>query len=283
MNEQEQGLSALDNSTKAFFLAYYEGVDFTYWKKKAVRVCQRIAKLKKDSSKSSCHLELYTDYVQLAEVAAINIFAMSTGKPLFLFTSSHEIRERIEVLLASSQVNADRYIRQYVMRNVLPDGTLAQYSDREARTIINDYIEILKMTFKDYLRDYPLLDAFKHGCRLRVAGRTSYSISLDANPDQVFSIGNFDASIDYYSKEPKSVNNDIVITRNVISFNHLTLYKRIVFVTNVLENMQLNILGVLSGKKKVRPQVLRIKDRSKFQEGTSVFHNKIPEWTLSEN
>ena len=275
-------ISKIDNATKKLFCDYYKDVDFSYWHKKARQACQRIAQLKRENNKLRYYLELYTDYLQLAEVTAINIFAATEINPATLFESSSKIKKKMEKLLIPDINHGNNYLRDCVMPNALPKECFGHYSEKEAKSIIEDYVYVLRKSFENYLKDYNLLNAFKHGLRLQVSGQNTVVISLDSNPSQQFVAGQYDASVNYYTEEKDLINDRILIMRNTISFNHLGIYENISFMTNLIENIRTNFLGFLEGKDKVHPQILRISDRAAFLTASDRYWNKQCKWILSK-
>ena len=263
---------------------HYKALDFCYWERRANYTTRRIESLKKEKSKHPYYLELYTDYIQLFEVVAINIRAMLSPQ-LFecLFIRSEKLREKIAELfpdfLAKENPGVDKWVRGLVFHHAV----FGKYVVNNAEQKIRKYKTMLKESAQDYLKDYQLLNAFKHGFRTQVSGESTLAISLD-DPGKASSphvVGQYSSSITYYSLNSVEVDEKRikVVFKNKISFNYQRVYQKILYLSNSLENARQAILYVAKpegiGKQKLCT-TLKVTDREAFQKHYGVWRWREP-------
>ena len=263
---------------------HYKDLDFYYWERLARRVVHQITKLKREKSKYPYYLELYTDYIQMFESTIINMMAIMSGRLFeYLFIDSSDLRDNIPHLfprMGPKNSTVNRWVREFVFQHAV----FQQYTMSNPEQRIKEYKMMLEEASQDYLQDFQLLNAFKHGFRVRASGANTIAISLDnakSQPDPHV-VGKYNASILYYSKErqkDKKGERCDVVYENKISFNHQRVYQKILYLSNALENTRRTILHIAKPEKvgqKIQCQTLKVTDSQKFHRHFGSFRWRAP-------
>lgn len=248
---------------------YYGNADFSHWLKKIEHDWRKMATLKKDASKKGYVLDIYSTYLQLAEILLINIYANSEdGFARRLFVDNATLRQ---------------YFSQYSQDAHFIDWLLLTYSfGIEDKSSINDFEQkytdhknILEETIKDYLEDFDFLNAYKHGYRV-LSAPGSHSIALGVGGSS-FKLGEFDTLLTYYSRGNRKNEAGKVVGLEVYENSILVNIDRIIikafFITTALENMRL-ILAASRHQNRIVLQHYRLTDREKWRKGFGSFRSK---------
>ena len=250
---------------------HYRDIDFLYWEKRARHAVDRIRSLKREKSKHHYYLELYTDYVQIFEATMINMMAITSGQLFkYLFIDTGRLNSLAEDLATGPATHngnwADEWIRDFVFQRRIFNG----YRIEDPETKIRDYKMIVKEAAQDYLKDRELLNAFKHGFRIKPLGESSLSISRDGDPNaRQYLVGKYNAGIAYYSSvKPKGApKNTARVFKNQVRFNWERVYQQVLYLSNALENTKQTILLFAKPKRKdakITCNTLKVTDRNKF-------------------
>jgi hypothetical protein len=221
---------------------HYKDIDFDYWYKNADYAVKRINELKRDKNRFPYYLQLYTSYIQLLEIFATNVFALTEGD-LFgnLFISNQELRKKIGSSFTAKNYNSNQGVQNFMDYYVFWKGIFGSIIVQGYDEKIKVYKSLLNESMKDYMADYDLLNAYKHGFRIKPTGNNSIYISPNDKPEQGFGM-QFNAGVYYlvrkYDKETKTY----VVSENSVSFNYERVFQKIVYLTNMLNNAKQAII-----------------------------------------
>ncbi|MCA9748755.1 MAG: hypothetical protein KC414_06595 [Romboutsia sp.] len=231
-----------DDYFKEFRVDYYKNADFDYIGEKVRALFNRYKRLKDDKKKNRIVLDIYVHYIQSLEIFFINSLAISksiNSFPLALFISSKEIKKEVE----GNFLRHSRFL-DWLFTEVI----LATIQDKEEKIKRNEtYSNIIKECAKDYLDNYELLNAYKHGFRINAEFR-KYILSLSTKDKNNYKIGEYDSTISYLSREKN--NNIPIISENQIKFNINRVFGKCIFIYVLLNNIQYTILAMYGEKKK---------------------------------
>lgn len=219
-------------------------------------------------------LKLYSLYIQFIEIFSINIFII-TENTLFknLFMPNNELKQKIE-----KQLGSNDYIN-YLCKNwifgVKQKEKINNFSEKESL-----YRNLIKEISTDYTSDQELLNAYKHGFRLESKGFTNIKMMREAKPNQVFSIGDYNSSIFYWTKGRKLKDKDEsnIIFENRLFFN----WERIEYKFIILDNILENVLKVFFAEgKTVKLSHLYIDDREELNKSFGTMRLRMPIFSLN--
>ncbi|MBU0727454.1 hypothetical protein KKA95_02110 [Patescibacteria group bacterium] len=127
---------------------------------------------------------------------------------------------------------------------------------------------MLKEAIEDYLKDYDLLNAYKHGFRVKSHGSTTITMKAEKSNAPVFKIGSFNASISYLKKKGKTVD------RHDISFNWERIMQKAYFLLSIMENTQKILLNAGT---EIKLDTLAVTDEMEFSKhfGVSRFKTQL--------
>lgn len=241
-----------------FLYNYYRNVDLTsLWEAKMEFAVSAIRK-GSEEERFVYFIELYSNYLQFVEIFCLNIFAISEHDILGnLFAGNKQLREKIAKRLHESP-EAREYIEYYLRSWVFPFKE-AQKRGSVHDTKINLYKTILLELIKDYLQDYQLLNAYKHGHRIYGRGESSFSIGLGKSFAR---IGSYNALIAFFYKEEGQ------LYRKQIHFNWERVQQKYMFLLNMLSNTQELLIDIKEGNigKERMFNSLNVTDEEEFRK-----------------
>ncbi len=244
------------NKINKEILEHYKEIDFSLWEKLINLYCDKLRSLKKDNSKKIWVLQLYATYLQLIEIFCINIFAI-TENNLWdnIFLSNKDLKAKIGKQFSSSFII-------YLIENwVFGIKEKEEINDLEKKR--KYYRTMLKESTSDYIKDYELLNAYKHGFRIRSTGRKEVSIRAEKANAKSFKIGGYNSNISYLKRKWHKEAKEHVISEQNISFNWERIVQKAFFLLNMMENTQ-KIL--LSNQKETRINTLAILNKEEFSK-----------------
>ena len=139
-------------------IEHYSSIDFSIWEKETSACLNKIEQLKTNKSKRVWQLKLYSLYIQIIEFFAINIFVFTENNLINLFITNQHLQEKIK----------SRFDRKSNFVSLLLEKL--RIFDKKS-----SYKYIIEESIKDYLKDFSLLNAYKHGVRSH--GENQISIS----------------------------------------------------------------------------------------------------------
>lgn len=215
---------------------YFENVDYSYWEDRLYLAWKRYTTLKKPKNKAKYLVDIYSIYIQVTEIALINMYSLAARPGTFILSLSvgnKEIRN-----FAAKALKNTAYLERFIKNFSPKDITQKELSEE---------ISLLKECFKEYTTDFNFLNAFKHGFRVR-STHGQNSISLAVSPDKVFKIFEGDSEVKYYyfkfeKGEPVSFNED------TITFNHQRIFGKTLFLITLLSRVRLGMIAALGEEK----------------------------------
>jgi hypothetical protein len=243
-----------DEQLLDFKLKHYQNLDAAYWRHKVDTLSANFRRLKNPSRQGRLIMELYATYLQLLEVLFINSFAVGRELKEFpnaIFIESGNLKRFISDTFLTSTEYSTLFFDIYVFliqKNLGDSGSRRQV-----------YENMMMECAKDYLDNYQLLNAYKHGYRVTAQhGKNSISL-VDKNGANAILI-ECDSEIAYFSKEkavdptiPELLGKNVIYIRRV-SFKNARIFSKAAFAATILQNLKLTMLRSLGVK--TREQVL---------------------------
>ena len=272
------------------FHKYFKDLDFSYWQRKADYSVSRLEKLKNRKLRNHHNLELYTDYLHLFEVTIVNMLAALSGDLEKIYMQSNDLRQEVYNIFVGrgkEYSKSNQYLDFWLKDFVLQHGIFGKYMQSSPDQLTREYKTILKEAAEDYLNDYELLNAFKHGLRIHASGKNSVSMQLDGSSTSHV-IGEYGATIYYYSRKKGPTQHGektYIVSRCQISFHYQRVYQKIGYLTSSLENTRETLLHFTKqDSKRKRKHVcntIKILDREKFYQHIGYFRICSPVYSYS--
>lgn len=271
----------LEKQLIQFKLNHYLNVDFDYWQHKITQLHNRFERLKDPKKQKRVILELYTSYLQLLEIVFINAHALSleiNGFPGALFIKSDDLRKFVEDNFKKNTKFSTWFLTNYIFA--------IQKGDKDYKERYGQYTNIIKECAKDYIDNYQLLNAYKHGYRIHaVSGKTSIGL-MDKNGQNLI-MNEADSTITYYLKEPvRDARDPNLVGKQAIyerkfSFKNARVFGKSIFSVTLLQNARLTILNVMGSPTKEKIARFHI-DKNKWPESHGEFSFKRALFSLAE-
>lgn len=264
---------------------HYKDIDFDYWYKNADYAVKRINELKRNKSKFPYYLQLYTSYIQLLEIFATNVFALAEGD-LFgnLFIKNEQLRNKISNSFVAKNYTLNKGIHNFLDYYVFWKGIFGSIIVQGYEEKVRIYKSLLNESMKDYLADYDLLNAYKHGFRVKPTGNNSIYISPNDKPEHGFGM-QFNAGVYYlvrkYDKETKTY----IVRENSVSFNYERVYQKIAYLTNMLNNAKQAVIHSYKPPKQgkqIRVDTFVVLDKKEFSKHFGNFRWSKPLYELKK-
>lgn len=271
----------LEKKLEDFKINHHMNVDFDYWQQKIISLHNKFERLKDPKKQKRIILELYTSYLQLLEVLFINAHALSVDInrfPSALFIKSEDLRSFIEDNFKDTTKFSAWFLTNYVFA--------IQKDDKDYEQRYKEYANIIKECAKDYLDNYQLLNAYKHGYRIHAKhGKTSIGL-VDKNGQNLI-INKADSTITYYLKEltkdtvDPALSGKQVIFERRFSFKNARVFGKSMFAITLLQNARLTILHVMG--KPTKEKIARFYiDKVKWPESHGEFSFKEALFSLAD-
>ncbi len=261
---------------------YYLKLEVIYWLKKIDACHERYTNTEDIVEKSECVIDIYSIYLQIIEILFININAAGASPATFLpnlFIRNDQLREFIQSAKKSNSNVQEGFLSKRIkpiINFLIKDAEKADKTYRAYKTLFKELIS-------DYLKDYEMLNAYKHGFRVDFKSQKSeYSLTKDK---QHYSLGVTNAQIKYYSKnkgktgdpliEPELIGKDIVYD-HLVSFNAERIFGKAKFVYTLLENVVARGKQLAQPDKNVYYRCMEIDLGSKeWKDTSSSFRHKM--------
>lgn len=206
---------------------HYSRIDFSFWDEEVHRCFQSKIETSQESDIVN-DIRIYATYLQLIEVFFMNIFAITQNNLTNLFLRNEELREVLGNVKTRDAAKS-AFLDEWVFY-VADKSTINNYEKKKTL-----YTRLLDESISDYLQDYELLNAYKHGFRTHARGPMTVSISADSNPGQVFLASSHNCSVNFLCKEK-----DFVYERT-IGFNWQRIMQKCEFILHMLENTKIRL------------------------------------------
>lgn len=238
---------------------FYKNADYSLWDD-IFLVCKEKLENGSGEIQKQWSLELYSKYLQLLEVLSINVLVVGFNNIGNLFISNKDLREDI-VRFRKNSLLKEQFISQAVF-HIEQKQDIKNFEKRK-----NLYKRILDESLEDYIKDYDFLNAYKHGFRVETRGKTKISING-------FSIGKYNTTLTYFSKErDKKIKKDIIF-KNTRCFNWERILYKSFFILDMLKKLKVSS-SLVSGEQ-VTLDLLYITDEKQFEKSYGTFRSKEP-------
>lgn len=223
-------------------------MDIDYWFKKVNGLHNKFERLKDPKKQSRIVFELYSIYLQILEVLFINAYALSlkTNRfPSALFIDSKNLQKFIRDNFLKTTRFSSWFLTNYIFA--------IQKESPDYKKRYEEYTSLICAVAKDYLDNYQLLNAYKHGCRVSAKHGKNYVSLVDKNNENQLLV-EADCQITYFSKEPLKNANDPTLEgapavyKRTVSFKIQRLFGDCAFVITLLQNLRLTALHTLGVK-----------------------------------
>lgn len=264
----------LEQQLKDFMRKHYLNADFEIWSRKNRSLYLKFQGLKDPRKQTAALLELYTGYLQTAETLFVNIHAVSkslAGFPGALFIDNQRLRKLVDNELTKNTKFLEWYLLNYVFFGKKDSELYKKRHDL--------YRQLLKECAKDYLADYQLLNAYKHGYRV-TANKGKSQLSIRPKAGEAMLLDEYDSSILYFAKENRE--EEKVITENTVNFKNDRIFGKTLFLTSLLSNLRAVALLRAGYKGRAATADFNITDKKIWEKGYGSWRSKQPVFSLKK-
>jgi len=239
----------LEEELNNFKFSHYKNADFDSFTDKIKQLYSRFEKIKDKRKQSRIILEIYTLYIQVVELLFINSHALSISIDRFpsaLFINTPNLQKYIEENFKKTTKYSTWFLTKVIFN--------VSRNNEDLKDRYNLYSNLLQEVSKDYLNDFDLLNAYKHGYRI-TAKHDKSVLSIGTNGGQHLKLNESDSTIIYFSK--KKIDGTQIIIEHTLNFKVGRIFGKTLFVCSLLNNIK--AAALLHYK-----QTIRGKDISSF-------------------
>lgn len=261
---------------KKFKRDYYERMDIERLLSRLKHTADRSERLKDPIKIGREVFDLYYQYLQLLETCFINAFALGKPErnfPAAIFIDSGKLKSFIEDRFMKKTHYSEWFLANYV---------LWPHEDKSEEKV-RMYENMLMECAKDYIDNYQLLNAYKHGARVSAAAGDAY-MTVKAPGGQVFRIADGDSSIQYYSKEKHKESGQMAIYERDLVFKRTRVITKATFIISLLQNARLMALKSLGVGKGTRQRYMYFEyDKAAWRDSFGGYSFKQSLFTLQKS
>ena len=216
---------------RKFKKEYYEQMDIDRLFRKLEYTAGRLDRLKDHKKLSSDLLDLYYLYLQTVETLFINAYTFRRKEqdfPVAIFIDNVNLKTFIEKEFIASSMYSRPFINDLIL-SIHEDKSQAKQ---------DQYHSLLKECAKDYVDNYQLLNAYKHGARVSAAPGPPHISGKPPN-GEMMKVADGDSVIRYYSKERDSKTGAKVIYERDLVFKKDRIIGKTLFTITLLQNLRL--------------------------------------------
>lgn len=267
----------LEKELTAFKLEHYKNMDVDYWFYKVGSLHTKFERLKVPKKQSRVIFELYLVYLQILEILFTNAHAVSVELikfPSTLFIEPDQLKGFINDNFLKPTKFSTWFLTNYIFA--------IQKDSKDYQERYTDYEMILQECAKNYLDDYQLLNAYKHGFRVSAQhGKNNASIVDKKGNNQL--LVESDSKITYFSKESGGgeLKGSKVIFRRTINFKSARLFGKCALVITLIQNLRLTALHSLGVKGKEKVMQLKL-NKDDWNKSFGSFSFKEPLFSLNQ-
>lgn len=220
----------LEHDLNQFKLSHYKNADFDSLTNKIILLYNKFDKLKNKKKQNRVILEIYTIYIQSIELLFINSHALSVSVELFpsaLFINFPNLQKFIEDNFKSTTKYSAWFLTKIIF-------TVSKTKD-DLKDRYSEYSNLLQEVAKDYLNDFDLLNAYKHGYRI-TARHDKSVLSIATSGGQHFKLDESDSTIVYFSK--KKIDGSPTVIEHTLNFKVGRIFGKTLFVCSLLNNIK---------------------------------------------
>ena len=246
-----------------------------YWSNRVDVAVNELDSLDNSEEKAIGMMGLYSIYLQCIEVFFINLNALpksSDGYIKAIFISNKSLRSLIE----NEQMHGYKMTREFLNVSIKPVLRGMSTNEGKVDEDIRRYQNTMEEVVKDYLQDYEMLNAYKHGFRVDFkSGESTLSVG-DGNIQT--KIATMDSNINYISKQADYKNKTQVIFQHQVGFNQDRLIGKAKFISYMLADlMSIGKYSFADPKPElIAFRFFEIEDKSKWNNSYSSFRYKAP-------
>lgn len=246
-----------------------------YWSNRVDVAVNELDSLDNSEEKAIGMMGLYSIYLQCIEVFFINLNALpksSDGYIKAIFISNKSLRSLIE----NEQMHGYKMTREFLNVSIKPVLRGMSTNEGKVDEDIRRYQNTMEEVVKDYLQDYEMLNAYKHGFRVDFkSGESTLSVG-DGNIQT--KIATMDSNINYISKQADYKNKTQVIFQHQVGFNQDRLIGKAKFISYMLADlMSIGKYSLADPKPElIAFRFFEIEDKSKWNNSYSSFRYKAP-------
>jgi len=265
----------LEKQLNEFKLAHYENADFESLNSKTIQLFNRFTRLKDKKKQNRVVLDLYTSYLQTIEILFINAHALSVkidSFPSALFINSTNLRKFIEDNFSKTTKFSAWFLANPIFA--------IRRGDKDYKESYELYTHLLKEIASDYLANFDLLNAYKHGYRIN-AKHDKTTLSLVTKNGEQFKLDESDSTIVYFSKE--TVKDTPTVFEHSLNFKIGRVFGKCIFVCTLLNNLRATTLLYYKKQEKGN-NIARfsINDMQKWGSSVGGSHFKKPIFSLKK-
>lgn len=265
----------LEKELNDFKLSHYKNADFDSLTDKIIQLYNKFEKLKNKKKQNRIILEIYTLYIQTIELLFINSHSLSVNVDRFpsaLFINSPNLQKFIEDNFKSTTKYSTWFLTKII------------FTVSKSKTDLKDryslYSNLLQEVAKDYLDDFDLLNAYKHGYRI-TARHDKSVLSIATTGGQHFKLNESDSTIVYFSK--KKIEGAQTIVEHTLNFKVGRIFGKTLFVCSLLNNIK--AAALLHYKQTIRGKNISsfsITDKSEWVQTFGGSHFRKPVFSLKK-
>jgi hypothetical protein len=253
-----------------------QNIDTKYWDRHSSHSFDKINQYKKLSNKAPFIIDIYATYLQLIEIFMLNTLALLKNDWTIIFIGNSELRSLISETFYSDFAKKrfnNEIVSDLITNLVLGQEGTVEMKNREEK--LTTYSKFLQEIITDYLNDYDLLNAFKHGYRVQGSGGNSISIAPTGSTKS-FLLSKFTSSIVYLSKKKN------IVYELSVSFNYERIFLKSQYLINMLENIK-EIECAIYEKRPIKMlNHLVITDKVKVQSSWGTSRWKTPKYEIKK-
>lgn len=236
------------HDTRQFKCDYYERMDIDRLLLQLEHTVGRLERLKDPVKIGREVFDLYYQYLQLLEMFFINAFAL--GRPEQSFPTAIFVDSgRLKTFIGDNFLKKTKYSGLFLANYIL-----WPHDDKSEKKVQN-YENTLMECAKDYIDNYQLLNAYKHGARVSASAGEAY-ISVKTPDGKVVKLADGDSAIMYYSKEKHEKSGNTAIYERDLIFKRQRAIAKTTFIITLLQNIRFMALKSLGASAKKRQRYM---------------------------
>lgn len=224
----------LEKELNDFRLSHYLGADFDSLIEKTIHLYRKFERLKYKKKQNRVVLDLFTIYLQATEILFINSYALSLTVDRFpsaLFIDSLNLRNFIDDNFTKTSKLSAWFFSKLIFSVVKDNSKTHEKYDL--------YTNLIKEVSHDYLDNFDLLNAYKHGYRVN-ARYDQKTLSISVGNGQHFKLNESDSTITYFSKDGRE--GTPIVIEHSLNFKIGRIFGKCLFVCSLLNNMRAKML-----------------------------------------
>ncbi len=231
------------NPNSELFKKIYNEIDLSVFNNIFTHLFETLSKNSVDSSAPT--LNIVTSHLQLVEILCLHIFAVKENNIMHLFLANQPLREKIESdMFKSKNIINKRYFEEFLKKYIFNKNLDTPFTTSEQETL-QDQLRVIGHALKLYIKNFQLLNSYKHGFRLGSKGGET-DLAIGNNKDNLILLDKYNTTITFFSKSKDC------IEENVLCLNWQPLVIDAAIIINVIELMIDRHLSALDPKRNLQ-------------------------------